>query len=168
MENATQLLYQHALLPEPPAGAGGEPLAGSGAGEPPALRINLTFRSHLPTPAAPPRAAAPRPEPPPPDAPELEPPAARATCRPVFVGLTPGVPHVRDGFKQELHHPFETPFVDDAPELAARRYRAWLLAQPALLRFVCAQLRGRALEAGDGASDAAHARGLRELVDEFE
>jgi hypothetical protein len=44
-----------------------------------------------------------------------------------------------------MFHPFESPFIDDSPEVAAARYRTWLCAQPAFMRWVCAELRGKTL-----------------------
>ena len=179
MENATQLLYHHALLPEDgdeeedeeeeerdaaDAAAGADAGAG-GDGDGDGLRINLTFRSHRSTPEAvepsrPPTAASAA------AAEAAE--AAEASCSaaPLCVGLTAGVQHLHEGFKQQLFHPFETPFVTDAPDVAARRYRAWLDAQPAFRHFVCERLRGRELEAGDDAFDQAHARVLEAMVAE--
>ena len=47
---------------------------------------------------------------------------------PIFVGLQPGVEHKPTGWKGMLHHPFESPFVDDEPGIAAARYSSWLQA----------------------------------------
>ena len=159
MENATQLLYQHALLPEEGSDAA-DAAAGADA-DADGLRINLTFRSHRPTPEA---AEPSRP----PAAANVAAAAAEASVAapPVFVGLTAGVQHTHEGFKQQLFHPFETPFVADAPDVAARRYRAWIDAQPAFRHFVCGRLRGRELEAGGDAFDQAHARGLEAMMAE--
>ena len=128
MENAFQMLYHHSILPEPAGHEG--------------VRVNLTFRSKSTTR---PHAA---PTPPPP-----APPAGDGA--PVFVGLASGVHHTplapgsKVGFKQRMHHPFESPFASDTAAVAALRYRTWLLAQPLYHAYVCAELRGRALDGGD-------------------
>jgi hypothetical protein len=44
-----------------------------------------------------------------------------------------------------LYHPFETPFIDDPPRLAALRYQTWLQSQLAFLDWVREQLAGREL-----------------------
>lgn len=100
------------------------------------IRVNLTFRSKLPVRSArgwPPPAA----EPEPllseegdgvPTAPEARSEAtsvgidARGTASEgfgtKFVGLTAGVDHQPAGWKGKLFHPFESPFINDAPRVA--------------------------------------------------
>ena len=130
MENAFQMLYHHSLLPEPAGHEG--------------VRVNLTFRSKSTTrPHVAPTPPAPAPPSP-----------YGAGGAPVFVGLASGVHHTplapgsRAGFKQRMHHAFESPFASDTAATAALRYRTWLLAQPLFHAFVCSELRGRALDGG--------------------
>ncbi|EOD21697.1 hypothetical protein EMIHUDRAFT_207723 [Emiliania huxleyi CCMP1516] len=63
------------------------------------------------------------------------------------------------GFKQRLHHPFETPFVSDPAELGASRP-----PRPLFHAWVASQLQGRTLVGGTEkkkrAKDAAHVRRL--------
>jgi len=164
MENSCQFLYRHSLLPEPGLTADAGP------------RINLTFRSKTSTVPAP-HAAVSRlhlgsgttvrvlsKE-------ELVRPAEAGGGPPqrqVYVGLMPGVSHRPRGFKDTMFHAFESPFVDDAPAVAAARYRTWVCAQPAFLRWVCDQLRGATLLCADDPWDVAHAEGLARLVRAFD
>merc|ERR1712006_76780 len=100
MENVCQFLYKHSLLPESSADG---------------TRVNVTFRAKRPVGLA---TRPPPPAPPPP----LEHDA-------VFVGLMSAVDDTREqGWKDTLFHPFESPFVNDAPIVAAARYQTWLLA----------------------------------------
>ena len=91
--------------------------------------------------------------------------AAVEAAEEVFVGQMPGVDHRPRGFKDTMFHPFESPFVDDPPRVAAARYRRWLLAQPAFLRWVVRRLAGRTLLCGPGEFDVAHAQGLTAIVE---
>jgi len=100
----------------------------------------------------------------------LGPPVPPPLSQPIFVGLTSAVDHTPKpsgsavGFKQRLHHPFETPFVSDPAELGASRYRVWLASQPLFHAWVASQLQGRTLVGGTEkkkrAKDAAHVRRL--------
>jgi hypothetical protein len=158
MENACQFLYRHALLPEAAHHISAGP------------RVNLTFRSKTPTtPACPYRplhrsraisavhvlsAHA--------DTPST---AARLLADgAVFVGRMPAVAHRPRGFKDTLFHPFESPFIDDPAAVATARYRTWIGAQPAFLRWVCRQLGGRLLLCADTVADIAHAHTLADIV----
>jgi len=164
MENACQLLYHHSILPA----------TGTEKGE----RVNLTFRANTGVEpydarAAPPRAV--------PAATAAKFSAASSAAAPlltlsgpVFVGLTSAVDHTpkapgsAHGFKQRLHHPFETPFVTGGGEEAAARYRTWLASQPLFHAWVVARLRGKELCGGSEkkkkARDAAHVRALADEV----
>lgn len=107
-------------------------------------RVNLTFRSKqpvLPAKAAPvllqqvlssPFI----------DGSSLPPPSA------VFVGQA--VETEEEKWKSKLHHPWESPFIDDLPTVAAARYAVWLCAQPIFLRWVRTQLAGKYLAADTG------------------
>lgn len=140
MENACQLLYKHALLPE--HGIDG-------------IRINATFRAKRPVELA---------KTPPPRQPPGPPQGSGSGKGAVPVGPAPGLDHrAAQSWKDTLYHPFESPFADDAPAVAAARYQTWLLAQPTFLQWVCGQLSGRALKA-DNARDELHARLLEALV----
>ena len=81
-----------------------------------------------------------------------------------FVGLAPGVDHRPTGWKNQLHHPFESPFVDDPPAQAAARYATWIQAQPVFFGWACRRLAGRTLAAGASEHDRAHADALSQLV----
>lgn len=123
MENVCQFLYKHALLPERACGP----------------RINVTFRAkgtvepaeHPPLPAL------------------LEVPGEQGG-REMFVGLAPDVDHRQDqGWKHTLYHPFETPFIDEAADVAAARYQTWLCAQPVFKQWLSAQISGQQLYVTD-------------------
>lgn len=140
MENVCQFLYKHALLPE--HGIQG-------------VRINVTFRAKRGVPLA------------------LEPPpnvleagwaphptsAAPEGAANVGAGLPSAEQRREQGWKDKLQHPFESPFIDDAPAVAVARYQAWLMAQPAFLHWVRGELLGRPLTCNThDEHDVAHAR----------
>ena len=159
MENACQFLYRHSLLPERSLSAADGP------------RVNITFRSKTVTQPIPHFSATTsglalrvrvltrgrQPAAPGADAADA--------AREVFVGRMPGVDQRPRGFKDTMFTPFESPFVDDAPQVAAARYRRWLQAQPAFLRWVCETLRGRVLTTTEDPWDRAHAEGLARIVE---
>ena len=62
-----------------------------------------------------------------------------------FVGMAPGVDHRPAGWKNQLHHAFESPFVDDPPAQAAARYATWIQAQPVFFGWTRRQLAGRTI-----------------------
>lgn len=150
MENVSQLIYKHALIPEPMVTG---------------LRVNLTFRQK----SAVEPAVRPLPR-------ALAQPAqdaghegltTQAGAQPVvFVGSVAQAkddPSRANGWKQTLLHMFESPFVDDEPEMAAAKYQSWLLSQPAFCRWVQRELAGRTLS-GNSARDAMHARVLAHIA----
>lgn len=166
MENACQFLYKHALLPEPSGTAEG-------------VRVNLTFRCKAPLRAPPmsPRAARPSaavaaggPARPGGGGIPGGTPAKAPGRRRRFVGLRTDVEQKkRGGWKNELHHPFESPFVDDPPLVAAARYGVWLRAQPIFSSWLRDQLEACDLHGGpDGGAftdhDTAHVRALRSFI----
>ena len=153
MENACQFLYKHSLMPE--KGAAG-------------VRVNLTFRSKRPVkpgsssssrgssgssqatqgmPPSPPSTTAASAQPPAP-----LPPHAGTVC----VGLATGVEQKPAGWKDKLHHPFESPFIDDTPDVAAARYASWLGAQPVFMAWIREQLVGKFLVASSSSSSSSN------------
>ena len=89
-------------------------------------------------------------------APATAPPATLlAATDQIVVGLARGVDQKPAGWKDKLHHPFESPFIDDAPAVAAARYASWLQAQPVFMMWVREQLAGKKLVGNTGAGDAA-------------
>lgn len=138
MENVCQLLYKHALLPEHSCGP----------------RINVTFRAK--------GTVEPATRPPPPPSSEVR--AEKDSRDRLFVGLAPDVDHrVGQGWKHVLYHPFETPFIDEAADVAAARYQTWLSAQPVFKRWLLTQLSGRQVCVSDG-RDVSHAQMLTALA----
>ena len=68
---------------------------------------------------------------------------------------------------KQLFHPFESPFIDDEPLVAANRYRTWFRAQVAFAEWTRRQLRHCTLHGTlDDEHDAVHARFLSALVHE--
>jgi len=145
MENVCQLLYKHSLLPEYDAEG---------------MRVNVTFRSKRPTALA------------------IHPPPLPISITSegkagenIFVGLAPGVDHrCGVGWKAQVFHPFESPFVEESPAVAVACYQTWLQAQPVFARYVLDRLRGKSLSAASSSCsstssrDALHARLLCRLA----
>ena len=76
-------------------------------------------------------------------------------------------PPVLIHYLKQLFHPFESPFIDDPPLVAANRYRTWFRAQVAFAEWTRRQLRHCTLHGtSDDEHDAAHARFLSALIQE--